>query len=201
MILKLRRKFKDISEAYEVLSDDKKRQSYDTYGSDVFKGGGMGGTPGGAQFSSMEEALRTFMGAFGGGGGGGGGETVFDSFFGGGFGESQSMAQQGVSKKAQIAINFEDAVKGVEKEIAITTYVTCENCNGLGARSPQDIKTCGTCRGTGALNQSRGFFSMSSSCPHCHGSGKSHYKSLFAVPRRRKSEEKATGNHPHSCWN
>ena len=167
-------KFKEISEAYDILGDEKKRQSYDTYGSNVFQGGGMGGAGGGAQFSSMEEALRTFMGAFGGGGGGGsGGDTVFDSFFGGGFGgESQSMARQGVSKKAQIAITFEDAIKGVEKEIAITTYVKCEKCGGLGARSPQDIKTCRTCGGTGTLNQSRGFFSMASTCPHCHGAGK-----------------------------
>ena len=112
-------KFKEISEAYEVLSDDKKKRSYDTYGSDVFKGGGMGSPAGGgAEFSSMEEALRTFMGAFGGGAGhSAGGEGAFDSFFGGGFGESQSTARQGVSKKAQIAITFEDSVKGVEKEV------------------------------------------------------------------------------------
>ena len=104
-------KFKDISEAYDVLGDEKKRQSYDTYGSDAFRGGGMGQAGGGAHFSSMEEALRTFMGAFG--GSGGGGDTVFDSFFGGGFGgeSEQNIARQGVSKKAKIAVDFEDSIK------------------------------------------------------------------------------------------
>lgn len=167
------KKFKEVSEAYEVLSDDQKRQMYDQYGSDALKGAGMGG--GGAGFSSMEEALRTFMGAFGRGGGPGGpgGDTIFDSFFGGGFGgESQEFARQGVSKKAQLSVSFEDAAKGIEKEIAVTNYAECGKCKGNGARSPSDIKACSTCHGTGQLHQSRGFFSMSSTCPHCHGSGK-----------------------------
>ncbi len=74
-------KFKEISEAYEVLSDDKKRQMYDQFGADAVRGGGMGGGGAGRAggFSSMEEALRTFMGAFGGGGGGGGGATTFSA--------------------------------------------------------------------------------------------------------------------------
>ncbi len=163
------KKFKEVSESYEILSDPQKRQMYDQYGSDALKGAGMGG--GGAGFSSMEEALRTFMGAFG-GGGGPGGDTVFDSFFGQGFGDSQDYARQGVSKKAQLSVSFEDAAKGIEKEIAITNHAECNKCKGNGARSPQDIKTCTTCHGTGQLHQSRGFFSMSSTCPHCHGSGK-----------------------------
>ena len=175
------KKFKEVSEAYEVLSDEKKRQMYDQYGSDALKGGGMGGG-GAAGFSSMEEALHTFMGAFGGGGmGAGPGDGMFDSFFGGGggpeFGGGQDYARQGVSKKAQISISFEDAAKGIEKEIAVTTNVECSKCNGSGANSPQDIKTCTTCHGSGHLHQSRGFFSMSSTCPHCHGSGK-----MIAVP-------------------
>ncbi len=171
------KKFKEVSESYEVLSDEKKRQMYDQYGSDALKGaGGMGRNSSAAGFSSMEEALRTFMGAFGGGGGPsagpGGGNATFDSFFGQEFSESQEYARQGVSKKAQLSISFEDAAKGIEKEIAITTNIECGSCNGNGARSSQDIKTCTTCHGSGQLHQSRGFFSMSSSCPHCHGAGK-----------------------------
>lgn len=165
------KKFKEVSEAYEVLSDEKKRQMYDQYGPDALKGAGMGA--GGAGFSSMEEALRTFMGAFG-GGGGPGGETIFDSFFGGGFGggSPEHFARQGVSKKTQLSVSFEEAAEGIEKEIAITNYAECQKCKGNGARSPSDIKTCSTCHGAGQLHQSRGFFSMSSTCPHCHGSGK-----------------------------
>lgn len=165
------KKFKEVSEAYEVLSDQQKRQMYDQYGADALKGGGMGGGHG---FSSMEEALRTFMEAFGGGGGSGspGGDTVFDSFFGGGFGGPQEYARQGVSKKAQLSVSFEEAAKGIEKEIAVTNYAECGKCKGNGAASSSDIKSCSTCHGTGQLHQSRGFFSMSSTCPHCHGSGK-----------------------------
>ena len=102
------------------------------------------------------------MGAFGGGGmGAGPGDGMFDSFFGGGggpeFGGGQDYARQGVSKKAQISISFEDAAKGIEKEIAVTTNIECSKCNGSGANSPQDIKTCTTCHGSGHLHQSEAF--------------------------------------------
>ena len=162
-------KFKKVSEAYETLSDEKKRQIYDQYGEEGLKSAGMGG-PGAAGFSSMEEALRTFMGAFGGGGGGGG---MFDSFFGfdtGGAGGT-AFATQGASKKMQLSISLEEAVLGTSKEVAITNYTTCANCNGSGANSPSDIKKCSTCRGTGHFQQQRGFFSMTTTCPTCHGSG------------------------------
>jgi len=161
-------KFKEVSEAYGVLSDPNKRQMYDTYGSDALKGAGMGAS--GAGFSSMEEALRTFMGAFG--NASSSGNSFFDSFFGQNVHETARYAQQGVSKEAQLSIDFEDAAKGIEREIAITNYVQCSKCHGSGARSTQDIKNCSTCHGTGHLHQTRGFFSMSSTCPHCHGSGR-----------------------------
>ncbi|PCI93052.1 molecular chaperone DnaJ [Candidatus Aerophobetes bacterium] len=169
-------KFKDISEAYEVLSDEQKRQLYDQYGADALKGGVGGRQHPGAGFSSMEDALKTFMGAFGGGasGGGGGGDSIFDSFFGfgGGGGHATEYATQGASKKISIPISFSEAAKGVEKDIVITNHITCETCDGTGAKTQGGIQTCSTCHGHGQVQQSRGFFSMTSTCPRCHGSGK-----------------------------
>jgi molecular chaperone DnaJ len=161
--------FKRVSEAYEVLSDDNRRKIYDQYGEEGLKGAGMGGAGGfqGGGFSSMEEALRTFMGAMGGSGGGGG----FESFFGGGF-EQESGPQKGTSKRVGIRVSFEEAAKGCEKEIAIQNYIHCKLCNGSGAKTKAGIKTCPTCRGSGQVHQSRGFFSMASTCHECRGTGK-----------------------------
>lgn len=166
--------FKKISECYEVLSDENKRRLYDQYGEAGVKGAaGMGGGPGGAGFSSMEEALRTFMGAFG---GRGGGDGMFESFFGGGGGfdmggSADPRMRQGASKKIALRISFEEAAKGTEKEVMISNYITCTQCDGLGAKSQTGIKTCPTCHGQGQIHQSRGFFSMSSTCHECQGTG------------------------------
>ncbi len=162
-------KFKEISEAYEVLSDDQKRQIYDQHGKDALHGAfsGMGaGGPGG--FSSMEEALRTFMGAFG--GGGGGGDASFESFFGFG-GGGGSMRRQGASKRVNLTVSFAEAAKGVDKELKVTNYVTCTGCSGRGSPTPDGIKKCAHCRGSGQILEQRGFFSMTMGCPHCHGEG------------------------------
>jgi len=162
------KRFKEISEAYEVLSDDKKRQVYDRYGKDGVQGfgGGAGGHPGG--FSSMDEALRTFMGAFG---GMGGGESAFESYFGGDFGGGGSRARQGASKRVNITVSFEEAARGADKELAITNYVSCKTCHGKGSASAQGVKKCTRCRGTGQVVEQRGFFSMSMACPQCNGEG------------------------------
>lgn len=162
-------RFKQISEAYEVLSDERRRQMYDRYGADAVHGAAGGA---GAQgFSSMEEALRTFMGAFG---GQGGGETIFESVFGGGFGgaEQASGYRQGASKRANIKIAFNEAALGCEKELGVTNWATCDCCKGSGAESPSDIKTCSRCRGSGQVVQNRGFFAMATPCPECGGNGK-----------------------------
>lgn len=162
------KRFKEISEAYEVLSDGKKRQIYDQYGPDALRGGmGGGAGPGMEGFSSMEEALRTFMGAFG----SGNGESIFGSLFG--FeSESQQQDRQGASKKMSLTISFEEAIKGVEKEAVLNNYAACSKCHGSGAATAAAVKKCSRCQGSGVIHQSRGFFSMSSNCPGCQGQGK-----------------------------
>lgn len=159
------KRFKEISEAYEVLSDPEKKQMYDRYGKEGVHAGPRAGAAG---FGSMEDALRTFMDAFG---GGGGGESIFDNLFGGG-GGSRTAGREGASKKATIRISFEEAAKGVEKELAITRYVSCKDCTGKGSMNPSGIKQCSTCGGSGQLYQNRGFFSMSTHCHSCGGEGK-----------------------------
>jgi molecular chaperone DnaJ len=158
-------RFKQISEAYEVLSDENKRSLYDRYGKDALQGGaGMGGHGG---FESMDDALKTFMNAFG-------GDSIFESFFGGGGAgpfSSRPAKQQGASKRFNLTLTFEEAAKGVEKDIAITNNVTCSSCNGSGASSAQAISRCDRCRGQGVVLEQRGFFSMSMTCPKCQGKG------------------------------
>ncbi len=165
------KRFKEISEAYEVLNDDKKRQIYDRYGKEGIQGAAAGG--GGQGFSSMDEALRTFMGAFG--MGGGGGESFFDFFGGGGndfSGQAGRSMRQGASKRVNLTISFEEAAKGADKELAISNYVSCQECSGKGSASPNGIKTCPQCNGRGQVFEQRGFFNMTMECPKCHGGGK-----------------------------
>jgi len=161
-------RFKEISEAYEVLSDENKRHMYDQYGKAGLEGAGFG--HGGEGFESMEEALRTFMGAFG----GMGSDNIFDSFFtGGGMGAGPGRAarQQGASKRVNITVSFEEAAKGIDKELVITNNVTCVSCSGSGAASSTGVSTCPRCKGHGQVFEQRGFFSMSMTCPECHGEG------------------------------
>ena len=164
-------RFKEISEAYEALSDPQKRQMYDQYGKDGLRG--TGGMPGGG-FSSMDEALRTFMGAFGGGGGGAGFESVFDNFFGGGGGRRGGggpQVRQGASKKVSVQISFAEAAAGTEKELAIYNNIPCSSCNGTGSTASNGRKTCPRCNGAGQVLEQRGFFSISMTCPQCNGEG------------------------------
>lgn len=169
-------KFKEVSEAYEVLSDPKKREVYNRYGREGVSAQAAGGA-GGPGFANMEDALRTFMDAFG--GGGAGGESIFESLFGefggGPFAAGRAAtdhAREGASKKVNISLSFNEAVHGCEKELAIMRYETCKGCHGSGAASAKGIETCTTCKGQGQVFQTRGFFSMSSPCPKCGGEGR-----------------------------
>lgn len=161
------KRFKEVSEAYEVLSDERKRQVYDRYGKEGVQGAAAGGGhPGG--FASMDEALRTFMGAFG----GMGGDSIFDSYFGGeAAGGNRTARRQGASKRVNLTVSFEEAARGVDKELAITNHVTCKECHGKGTASTNGIKKCNRCGGQGQVFEQRGFFSMSMACPQCHGEG------------------------------
>lgn len=161
-------KFKEISEAYDVLKNDQSRQMYDQYGKEGLQGMGGGGM--GSGYGSMDDALHAFREAFGGGGGGG----IFDSFFGGmGGGHTQAgpQPQVGASKKTSIKISFEESARGSDKEIIVSHLANCDECAGKGAKSASDIITCSHCRGSGQVFETRGFFSMSATCSSCQGSG------------------------------
>lgn len=160
-------KFKEVNEAYEVLSDENKKAAYDRYGHAAFEQGGAG------------------AGGFGGGFSGFGGfddmdfGDIFGSFFGGGGGRSRAQdnsPRQGEDRFMQMNIDFMDAIRGKKTEIKINYDETCSACHGSGAASPSDIGTCSRCGGTGRVRTQQrspfGTFVQETTCPDCHGTGK-----------------------------
>jgi molecular chaperone DnaJ len=158
-------KFKEISEAYEVLADDDKRARYDQYGhagvSSTFTGGGFDWS----DFTHYSDISDIF-------GGLGFGGSIFDQFFGGG---ARRGPREGRSLRYDIEVSIEEAAKGLDREIRVPHSVTCQTCGGQGAK-PADLKTCPTCKGTGQVQrgQKRGYasFVTITNCPTCRGSGK-----------------------------
>ena len=161
-------KFREATEAYEILSDDQKRPLYDQYG---FAGVDTSG--GGAQYS---RAFHDFSDLFG--GMGGGFSDIFENIFGGGFGSGFNSSSRnpdgpavGASLRYDLSISFKDAVFGTKTEIRFKHNETCESCHGTGGAAGASKKTCPSCQCTGQIRRSAGFFSVQQTCPTCHGSG------------------------------
>lgn len=160
-------KFKEASEAYEVLSDESKRRMYDQYGHDgmknAFGGGGFNFDRDFTHGADLNDILNQF---FGGGFGGGFG------FGGGGRRRDPNAPQRGEDTEMRLHLSFEDALFGIQKEIRIHAAVSCPDCNGSGAEAGSKRSTCKHCGGSGVVQQRGGFFGMfQQTCPVCQGSG------------------------------
>ena len=169
------KKFKEVNEAYEVLSDKQKRQMYDQFGFDGPQG--FGGGQGGGYYSYSSGGFDGFSGFSDFGDFGDLGD-IFSSFFGGGSTRSRSSngVRRGADLKVAIEITFEEAYKGVEKEISINRNEQCSHCNGTGAAKGTGAEKCSVCNGTGKIKQvvTTPFGQMATQkvCSTCGGSGK-----------------------------
>ena len=145
--------FKEVKEAYEVLTDPQKRAAYDQYGhAGIDPQAGMGGAAGAGGFSD----------AFGG---------IFDEIFGGGR-AGRSNIYRGADLRYNLEVTLEQAAFGTETKIRIPTMEVCDSCRGSGAKAGTQPKTCPTCQGSGQVRLQQGFFSIQQTCPKCHGTGR-----------------------------
>ena len=156
-------KFKDVSEAYDVLKDDQSRAAYDQFGHAAFEQGGPGGMGGGP-------------GGMGGGFSGFGDiGDIFEEFFGGTGGRAQGRGQRrkrrGDDLRTEVDITMQDAYDGTEQQINLTRAATCGTCNGSGAKPGSQPTTCTTCHGHGKVRAQQGFFTVERTCPSCQGAG------------------------------
>lgn len=159
-------KFKELGEAYDVLSDAEKRAAYDRFGHNAFAQGG-GAPRGGA--GGFHDPFDIFKEVFGGAGGGGGG--IFEQFFGGGGRGQTEDRNRGADLRYDLQIRLEDAAKGCEKEIDVEKMECCSVCNGSGGDSGAKAVTCRDCGGRGQVVTARGFFQVAQTCSRCRGTG------------------------------
>ncbi|MDZ7659736.1 molecular chaperone DnaJ [Fodinibius sp.] len=160
------RKFKEASEAYEVLGDEQKRKQYDQFGHRGVNGGGFGGGAAGFEDIGFEDIFSRFSDIFGGD-------------FGGGRSRSRgrrSSGQPGSDMKLRIQLSLEEIAFGTEKKLKVKKQIKCDECNGTGAESEEDFEMCGTCNGTGEVRQVRktmlGQMVNVQPCPECRGEGR-----------------------------
>lgn len=161
-------KFKEINEAYSVLSDDKKRAEYDAYGHTFSgaHGGGAGGGFGGWDFSDFasQGGVEFDMGDIG---------DIFESFFGGG--SRGGRTKRGSDVSVDVQISFKEAAFGTVRNILVTKHSACERCSGRGAEPGTSMETCNTCNGKGKVHDTKrsmfGTFSSIRACGECHGTG------------------------------
>jgi molecular chaperone DnaJ len=145
-------KFKEAKEAYEILSDSEKRQTYDRFGhAGVEASMGSGGN----DFEAFGDAFS----------------SIFDDLFSGGRG-NRSNVYRGADLRYNLEITLEEAARGAEKTIRIPTVEECETCNGSGAKPGTKAKTCPNCGGSGQIRTQQGFFSIQQPCRKCNGSGR-----------------------------
>src|SRR5271169_2576552 len=150
-------KFRECTEAYSVLSDQQKREVYDTYGH-----AGLSGSAGGVDFNStvfrdFHDILGDFFG--------------FEDLFGGGAGGGRTRRRQGADLRYDMTLTFEEASVGVTTKIKLPRQEYCEACNGTGAKKGTGIVACQTCGGRGQLAYQQGFFTITRTCPACQGAG------------------------------
>ena len=161
-------KFKEVSEAYEVLKDDKKRQRYDQFGHAGVGGNAGGGDPFGGFGGSQGQNVNFDFGDLGFG-------DIFNSFFGGGQ-QRSGRNRRGRDIETEMVISFEDAIFGTESELNMVMDVPCKHCKGSTVEPGHDLKTCDTCKGSGqVMNMTRTIFGniqQASICPTCRGIGK-----------------------------
>lgn len=151
-------RFKEVQEAYSVLADSRKRSAYDQFGhAGVDPSMGGGGGPGGFNFQDVSDVFGDIFG---------------DIFGGARGGRGQQQAQRGADLGYEMVITLEEAVFGATKEIKVPTNISCQSCDGSGARKGSSPVNCETCRGSGQVQMQHGFIAIQQTCPKCRGQGK-----------------------------